>query len=70
MAAQLRDAGSGSRGVWPYVSSVPLPLKSSPVSSTPLGVPVADAGLTMSSKPYSPVSGVRRRSRLPRRSEK
>src|SRR5947208_1003576 len=36
---------AGARAVAPYVSSAPLPLKSSPVSSAPLGAPTADPGL-------------------------
>src|SRR5579871_361870 len=59
----------GSRAVAPYTSSAPLPLTSSPTSSTPFGVPEADSGLTLSSNPYSAVSAFAAL-RLPRRSEK
>ena len=56
-AGASADAVGGARRLRRRSRAWPLPLKSSPVSSAPFGVPVADAGLTMSSKPYSPVSG-------------
>src|SRR5580704_10777088 len=43
-------------GYCPYVWSTPSPFTSSPQSIALLGVPAGDAGLMVSSQPYSPVS--------------